>query len=179
LGDAARAENGDLRQRAAHHRYFVTGIEARAGLAVFIDLVGERGAVDDAEAEVEEEVGNAGEEADGCDFLFFGLFEKSAEETAACALALGFGLHDDGADFGEVRPVEVEGSATEEDAACACVTVDGRFGYGEVADVFADLGVVAAEEGAVAGEGVDEVKDGDGVGELGFTHGGAAYAEAG
>ena len=55
----------------------------------------------------------------------------------------------------------------------------GRFGYGEVADVFADLGVVAAEEGAVAGEGVDEIEDVDGVGEFGFAHGCSAYAEAG
>ena len=33
------------------------------------------------------------------------------------------------------------------------------FGDGEVADVFAELGVGAAEEGAVAGERVDEVED--------------------
>ena len=126
---------------------------------------------------MEEEVGDAGEEADGGDFLLFRFFEECAEETAACALALGFGFDDDGANLGQVGAVEVESTAAEEDA--AGVSLDGRFGYGEVADVFADLGVVAAEEGAVAGEGVDEVKDGDGVGELGFTHGGAAYAEAG
>ena len=66
---------------------------------------------------MEEEVGDAGEEADGGDLLLFGLFEEGAEETAACALAFGFGLDDDGADLGEVGAVEVEGSAAEEDAA--------------------------------------------------------------
>ncbi len=80
-------------------------------------------------------------------------------------------------DLGEMGAVEVERSAAKEDT--AGISRDGGFGYGEVADVLADLGVVAAEEGAVAGEGVDEVEDGDGVGELGFAHGCAAYAEAG
>jgi hypothetical protein len=109
--------------------------------------------------------------------LLFCFFEKSTEETAARALAFGFGLDDDGADLGKMGAVEVESAAAEEDA--AGVSVYGRFGYGEVADVFADLGVVAAEEGAVAGEGVDEVEDVDGIGEFGFAHSCSAYAWAG
>ena len=68
--------------------------------------------------------------------------------------------------------VEVEGSAAEEDAGF-------RLGDLEVTDVFADFGVVAAEEGAVVGEGVDEVEDVDGVLELGFADGGSAYPGAG
>jgi hypothetical protein len=82
--------------------------------------------------------------------LLFGLFEKCAEESAASTLAFGFRLDDDGAHFGEVGAVEVESSAAEKDA--ACFSRDGGLGYGEVADVFADLGVAAAEESAVAGE---------------------------
>jgi hypothetical protein len=171
LGDAGGAEDGDARQGTADHGDFVAGVEAGAGLAVLVDLVGQCGAVDDAEAEVEEEVGDAGEEADGGDLLFFGFGEEGAEEFAAGSLALGFGLDDDGADFGEVRAVEVEGSAAEEDVGLG-------FGYGEVADVLADLGVVAAEEGAVAGEGVDEVEDVDGVRELCGAHGGSVDAGA-
>ena len=124
LGDAAGAEDGDLGQRAADHGDFVAGVEARAGLAVLVDLVGQGGAVDDAEAEVEEEVGDAGEEADGGDVLLFGFFEEGAEETAAGALALGFGFDDDGADLGEVRAVEVERSAAEEDSADSPATGD-------------------------------------------------------
>ncbi len=116
LRDAAGAEDGDLWQRAAHHGDLVAGVEARAGLAVLVDLVGQGGAVDDAEAEVEEEVGDAGEEADGGDGLLFGFFEQGTKEPAAGALAFGFGLDDDGADLGEVRAVEVERSAAEEDA---------------------------------------------------------------
>jgi hypothetical protein len=125
---------------------------------------------------VEEEIGDAGEETDGGDALLFGLREECAEETATGALAFGFGFDDDGADLGEVRAVEVEGSATEEDT--ARFSNDGGFGYGEVADVLADLGVAAAEEGAVAGEGVDEVKDVDGVREFGLAHHRSAFAEA-
>ncbi len=111
FGDAAGAENGDSGQRATDHGDFVAGVEAGAGLAVFIDFVGEGGAVDDAEVEVGEEVGDAGEQADGGDLLLFGFFEESAEEFAACALALGFWFDDDGADLGEVRAVEVESAA--------------------------------------------------------------------
>ena len=68
--------------------------------------------------------------------------------------------------------VEVEGSAAEEDSG---------FGFSdvEVADVLADLGVVAAEEGAVAGEGVDEVEDVLRVLEAGVADGGSADAGAG
>ena len=66
---------------------------------------------------MEEEVGDAGEEADGGDLLLFGLFEEGAEQSAAGALAFGFGFDDDGADFGEVGAVEMESSAAEEDAA--------------------------------------------------------------
>ena len=100
-----------------------------------------------------------------------------AEKFAACSLSFGLRLYDDGANLGEVGTVEVEGSAAEEDT--ACFSRDGGFGYSEVADVFADLGVAAAEEGAVAGEGVDEVEDVDRVGKFGFADHGSAFAEAG
>jgi hypothetical protein len=125
---------------------------------------------------VEEEVGDAGEEADGCDLLLFRFFEKRAKESAASALALGLGFDDDRAHFGQVGAVEVERTATQEDA--ARFSNDGRFRDREVADVLADLGVAAPEEGAVAGEGVDEVEDVDGVGELRFAHHGSAFAQA-
>ena len=78
-----------------------------------------------------------------------------------------FGLDDDGADFGEVRAVEMERAAAEE--LVFAVGVVARYGDGEVADVFADLGVGAAEERAVAGEGVDEVEDVAGVLEAGLV----------
>jgi hypothetical protein len=117
----------------------------------------------DAEAEVVEEVGDAGEEADAHDGVLFGLFERG-RMRAAGALALGFGLDDDGADLGEVRAVEVERAAAEELVAVVGGRIDAEGmvstrSAGEVADVLADLGVVAAEEGAVAGERVDEVED--------------------
>ena len=111
---------------------------------------------------MEEEVGDAGEEAYAGDTLHFGLGEEGLEYAAAGALALGLGLDDDGADFGEMRAVEMQRSAAKEDAC---------FGFGdvEVADVLADLGVAAAEEGAVAGERVDELEDVDGVLEAGLA----------
>ena len=51
----------------ADHGDFVAGVEAGAGLAVFVDLVGHGVAFGDAEAEVGEVVGDAGEEAEGGD----------------------------------------------------------------------------------------------------------------
>ena len=170
LSDPARAEDGDLGQGTTDHGYLVAGIESRTSLAVLVDFVGQGGAVDYAEAEVEEEVGDAGKEADGGDFLLFGFFEEGSEEFAAGALALGFGFDDDGADFGEVGAVEVKSSAAEEDSGFG-------FGYGEVADVLADLGVATAEQGAVAGQGIDEVEDVDGVREFCFAHRRTAFAQ--
>ena len=115
---------------------------------------------------VGEEVGDAGEEADGHHGVLGGLVDEGAEELAAGADAFGFGLDDDGADFGEVWAVEVEGAAAEEVG--GAVGLD-DVGDGEVADVLADLGVGAAEEGAVGGERVDEVEDLEGVLDAGFV----------
>ena len=50
--DLARAEDSDVGEWAADHSDFVAGIEARAGLAVLVDLVGHGIAFGDAEAEV-------------------------------------------------------------------------------------------------------------------------------
>ena len=57
----------------------------------------------------------------------------------------------------------MERAAAEEDAAVGD-------GHGEVADVLADLGVVALEKRAVGGERVHQVVDAGGVVEAGLTH---------
>ena len=178
LGELAGAKHGDSWERTADHRDLVAGVEAWAGLAVLIDLIRQRGAVGDAEAEVKEEVWDAGEEADAGDALVLGFFEQAAKELAAGALALSLGLDDDGTNLGQVRAVDVEGAAAEKNAAAA-VCSDGGFGHLEVADVLAYFGVVAAEQGAVAGEGVDELEQVDGVLELGLADVGTADARPG
>ena len=163
--DLAWAEDGDVGERAADHGDFVAGVETRAGLAVLVDLVGHGVAFGDAEAEVLEVVGDAGEEADGDDLVLVGFGDEGFEDGVAGAEAAAVFAHDDGADLGEVRAVEMERAAAEEvvfeDAGLG--VGDGAVGDGEVADVLADLGVGAAEECAVVGEGVDEVEDVAGV----------------
>jgi hypothetical protein len=62
-----------------------------------------------------------------------------------------------------MRAVEVQRATAHENAAFG-------FGNGEVADVLANFGEGAAEEGAVAGETVDQLIDVCGVLETGFTH---------
>ena len=94
------------------------------------------------EAEVEEEVRDAREEAHAGDTLLFSLVEQCAKNFAACTLALGFRLDDDGAHLGEVRAVEVQRTAAEEDA--AALRTSRRFSHGEVTYVLADFSVVAA-----------------------------------
>jgi len=76
--------------------------------------------------------------------VLFGFFNERAEDAAAGALAFGLGLDDDGADLREMRAVEMERAAAEEDAAIG-------FGDSEIADVFANLGECALEERAVSG----------------------------
>jgi hypothetical protein len=161
--DPAGAEDGNFGQRTANHGDLVACVEAWAGLAVFIDLVGQRRAVDDAEVEVNEKVGDAGKEADGRNLLLFGFFQQSAEELAACALAFRLRLDHDGTDLGEVGTIEMERAAAKEGS-------DVGFGDREVADVLADLGIVAAEQGAIMRERVDEVEDVRRIGEFGWAH---------
>src|SRR5260370_42506826 len=83
LRDPIRSKNSDLGQRTPHHRHLIAGVQARAGLAVLVDLVRQRSAVADAEAVAEKEVGNTGEEADGRDALLVGLFELREKQQAA------------------------------------------------------------------------------------------------
>src|SRR6185312_9472357 len=64
LGDALRPQHGNLRHRPAYHGNFIAGVKARAGLAVLVNLVRHRRAIGDLEAEVQEEVRDAREEAD-------------------------------------------------------------------------------------------------------------------
>ena len=88
--------------------------------------------------------------------------EEGVNEQAAGAATFGLGTDDDGADLGEVLAIDVEGCAAEE-------LVGVGFDDGEGADVGADLGVGAAEEGAVVAEALDQLMDGVGVLQLRFT----------
>ena len=67
------AEDCHVGEGAFDHGDFVAGVEAGAGLAVFVDFVGHCVALGDAEAEVLEEVGETGEEAGGGYAVVFGL----------------------------------------------------------------------------------------------------------
>ena len=100
--------------------------------AVLCYFVAKDVAVGDAEVEVFEEVGDAGEEADALDAAGFGLIEEGADEEAAGSLALGFRADDDGADLGQVLAVDVECRAADELAGC-------RFDDGEGVDVGANF----------------------------------------
>lgn len=100
LGFLARAEDRHPRNAAADHGDFVAAVQTRAGLAVFEYLVRQFGLVlDGAEAVLEEEVGDAREETDRLDAVRLCFFNESVENAAARALALGFGLDDDGTDL--------------------------------------------------------------------------------
>jgi len=167
--DFAGAEDSDIRQWAADHGDFVAGIEARAGLAVLVDFVGHGVAFCFAKAIVLEKCGDAGEEADAHDAVVFGFVDEVLEDTAAGAEAFGLGLHDDGTNFGEVWAVEMERAATEEVRIGLAIFRE-FFGDGEVADVLAELRVGAAEEGAIAGERIDEVEDVAGILDAGLAN---------
>ena len=109
-----------------------------------------------------EEGGDAGEETDALDAAGFGLIEEGADEQAAGSVSLGVGMDNDGADLGEVLAVDVKSGTADELAGAG-------FDDGEGVDVGGDFEVGAAEEGAVAGEAVDQVIDGAGVLQLRFT----------
>ena len=95
LRESTGAENRDSRNGSSSHRDLVAGVESRAALAILVDLVGQHGAFDDAEAEVKEEVGDSGEETDAGDALVFCFGKKSAQQLSSGTLSLGLGLDDD------------------------------------------------------------------------------------
>jgi len=116
----------------------------------------------DAEVEVLEETGDAGEETDALDAAGLGFIEEGVNEQAAGSVSLGVGMDDDGADLGEVLAVDVKSGTADELAGAG-------FDDGEGVDVGADFEVGAAEEGAVAGEAVDQLIDGAGILQPRFT----------
>ena len=117
-------------------------------IAILQHFVGQGVTFGDAEVEVLEESGDAGEETDALDSAGFGLIEEGVNEQAAGSVSLGFGMDDDGADLGEVLAVDVKSGTADELAGAG-------FDDGEGVDVGADFEVGAAEECAVAGEAVD------------------------
>src|SRR5947209_3584967 len=99
LGNPRGPQNGYSRQRPANHRHFVASVEPRAGLAILVDLVRQRGAIGNPKAEVEEEVRNTRKQAHGYDALLLRLLQETTQQTPASSLPLGLGLHNDGADL--------------------------------------------------------------------------------
>ena len=144
------------REFADGHSDFVAGIAPGTVDAVLQHFVAESLMFGDAKVEVLEECRNAGEEADALDSAGFGLIEEGADEQAAGSVSLGLGTNDDGADLGEMRAVDVKSGTADE-------LVGVGFDDGERADVCADFRVAPGEQGAVVGEGVDELVDGAGV----------------
>jgi len=117
---------------------------------------------DDAEVEVFEEGGDAGEEAHALDVGGFGLIEEGLDEEAASPVSFVVRADDDGADLGEVLAVDVERGTADE-------LTGAVFDDGEGVDVRADFRVTPRKQSAVVGEAVNELVDGAGIVQLRFT----------
>ena len=137
---------------------------------VLQDLIAEGLTFGDAELEVLEEGGDAGEETDALDAAGLGLIEEGMDGQAAGSVSLDVGMDDDGADLDEVLAVDVKSGTADE-------LTGAGFDDGEGVDVGADFEVGAAEEGAVAGEAVDQIVDGAGVLQLRFTRSEGCFCE--
>jgi hypothetical protein len=162
MEDATRRQGVGWGQLSDRHSDFVTGVAPGALDAVLGYFVAEGVTVSDSEVEVFEEGGGTGEETEALDAAGFGLITEGADEEAAGSLSHGFRADNDGTDLGEVLTVDVECSAANELAGC-------RFDDGEGVDVGADLRIGAVEEGAVAGEALDQLMDGAGILQLCFA----------
>jgi hypothetical protein len=144
------------REFANRHSDFVAGVAPGTVDAVFQHFVAEGLMFGDAKIEVLEECRNAGEEADALDSTGFGSIEEGADKQAPGTVSLGLRMNYDGADLGEMRAVDVKRSTADE-------LVGVGFSDGEGVDVRTDFRVAPGEQGAVVGEGVDELVDGAGV----------------
>jgi hypothetical protein len=160
--ETTRRHGARCRKSADGHGDFVAGVAPGTVNAVLQYFVREGLTFGDAEVEVLEESGDAGEETDALDAAGFSLIEEGVNQQTAGSVSLGVGMDDDGADLGEVRAVDVKRGTADELAGAG-------FDDGEGVDVGADFEVGAPEEGAVAGEAVDQVIDGLGILQLRFT----------
>ena len=162
MKEAAPGHGAWRREFADGHCNFVAGVAPGAVYTVLQHFVAEGLMFGDAEVEVLEECGNAGEETDALDSAGFGLIEEGVNEQAAGSVSLGLRMDDDGPDLGEVLAVDVKSGTADELAGTG-------FDDAEGVDVCADFEVGAPEECAVAGEAVDQVIDGAGVLQLRFA----------
>jgi hypothetical protein len=162
MKEASRRPVAWCREFAEGHGDLVAGVAPGTVYTVLQHFVAESLMVGDAEVEVLEEGGDAGEETDALDSAGFGLIEEGVNQQAAGSVSLGVGMNDDGADLGEVRAVDVKRGTADELAGAG-------FDDGEGVDVGADFEVGASEECAVAGEAVDQLMDGAGILQLRFT----------
>jgi hypothetical protein len=156
IQEAARRRVAWRGEFADNHGNLVAGIAPGTVCTVLQHFVGQGLMWGDAKVEMLEERGDAREETDALDLACFGSIEKGADEQAAGSLSLAVMSDSDRTDFSQVVAVDVEGGATDELAR-------GGFDDGEGADVRADFRVAPGEQGAVVGEGVDELVDGAGV----------------
>ena len=153
---AGLEEAGGGRQLPDRHGSLVAGVAPGTVSAVLRHFVAEALTLGDAEVEVFEEAGNAGEETNAADATGLGLFEERADEQAAGSVSFGFGTDDDGANLGQVRTIDVKRRAADE-------LMRRGFDDGEGVDVRADLRVTPGEQRAIVSEAVNELMDGAGV----------------
>ena len=126
------------RELADGHGDFVAGVAASTVYTVLQHFVAEGLTFGDAEVEVLEEGGDAGEETDALDSAGFGLIEEGANQQTAGPLSLGVGMDDNGADLSEVLAVDVERGTADE-------LVGVGFDDSKGGDVGADLRVTPGE----------------------------------
>src|SRR3977135_307289 len=84
------------REFADGHGDFVAGVSPGTVYTVLQHFVAQGPMFGDAEVEVLEESGDAGEETDACNAAGFGLIGAGMDEQAARAGALGVGVGDSG-----------------------------------------------------------------------------------
>ena len=126
------------REFADGHGDLVAGVAPGTVYTVLQHFVAEGLTFGDAEVEVLEESGDAGEETDALDAACLGLIEEGVNEQAAGSASLGVGMDDDGADLGEVWAVDVERGTADE-------LVGVGFDDSKGGDVGADLRVTPGE----------------------------------
>ena len=138
MKEAAPRPVARCREFADGHGDFVAGVSPGTVDAILQHFVGQGVTFGDAEVEVLEEGGDAGEEADALDAAGLGLIEEGVNEQAAGSASLGVGMDDDGADLGEVWAVDVERGTADE-------LVGVGFDDSKGGDVGADLRVTPGE----------------------------------
>jgi hypothetical protein len=110
-------QNREFWQFSTYHCDLVAGMKSGANVTIFVDLIRKIFALRDRETHAREEFGRTREQARTSYSVFLRLRQQCLHQMSAATLFLLRRRDGDGANFRQVRTIEVEGAASDDHTA--------------------------------------------------------------